>query len=163
MSWYFHNKIPLFSNVVDHGLIFYYLYIYIYKTETSGTPTIFHVTTIFFFLFILDSFYFRFYIRRVPSQFYKILSLETLKPHTQNQTVIESLSKSSTRPLSVSLNLKLATSTRLRAWTWEIRGWSNCKGLTLLGIKLRWISSGVLSELRGFFALLYRRVTDFEK
>ena len=32
-----------------------YIYIYMYKTETYETPTIFHVTTIFFFkiLFIL--------------------------------------------------------------------------------------------------------------
>ena len=37
---------------------YYYYYLYIYKTETFGVPTIFHITTIFFFFLFATSFLF---------------------------------------------------------------------------------------------------------
>ena len=50
------------TSAVDNkkDMIYYlsiYIYIYIDKTEVSEPLTIFHIITIFFFFFILDSFY----------------------------------------------------------------------------------------------------------
>ena len=45
----FSTKIePLLKSLLTRNI---YIYIYIYLTEISGAPTIFHVTTIFFFNF----------------------------------------------------------------------------------------------------------------